>query len=40
MIISNSSPLMNLAIVGHLNLLSKLFEKMTVPQEVWEELVA
>ena len=28
------------AIGGILDLLSKLFEKMTVPQEVWEELVA
>ena len=39
MIVSNSSPLMNLAIVGHLDLFSKLFEKITVPQEVREELV-
>jgi predicted nucleic acid-binding protein len=31
--------LMNLAIVGQRDLLSNLFEKITIPQEVWEELV-
>ncbi len=39
LIISNSSPLMNLAIIGHLDLLQKIFGKITIPDEVWKELV-
>ena len=34
-VVSNSSPLMNLAIIGHLNLLQELFVHITVPQEVF-----
>lgn len=37
-VISNSSPLMNLAIIGQLELVQKLFGRITVPQEVWHEL--
>ena len=37
-VVSNSSPLMNLAIIGHLNLLQELFVHITVPQEVFREL--
>ena len=37
-VISNSSPLMNLAIIGQLDLVQKLFSTITVPQEVWNEL--
>ena len=37
-VISNSSPLMNLAIIKHLNLLQELFGQITVPQEVFREL--
>lgn len=37
-VVSNSSPLMNLAIIGQINLLRELFLKITVPEEVWQEL--
>lgn len=37
-VISNSSPLMNLAIIGQLDLIKALFGKVFVPQEVWNEL--
>lgn len=37
-VVSNSSPLMNLAIIGKLDLLRELFGRMMVPQEVWSEL--
>lgn len=38
MIVSNSSPLMNLAIVGHLEILRELFNTISIPEEVWSEL--
>jgi predicted nucleic acid-binding protein len=38
MVVSNASPVMNLAIIGQLDLIQKLFGHITVPQEVWEEL--
>jgi len=38
LVISNSPPLMNLPIIGQLNLLRELFAKITIPQEVWQEL--
>jgi predicted nucleic acid-binding protein len=38
MIVSNSSPLMNLAIIGHLHLLKELFGKIVVTDQVWKEL--
>jgi len=37
-VISNSSPLMNLAIIGQLDLVKTLFGRVLVPQEVWHEL--
>lgn len=37
-VISNSSPLMNLAIIGQLDLIKTLFGRILVPQEVWHEL--
>ena len=37
-VVSNSSPLMNLAIIGRLDLLRELFTHVTVPQEVFREL--
>ncbi len=37
-VVSNSSPLMNLAIIGQINLLRELFLKIAVPEEVWQEL--
>ena len=33
MIVSNTSPLMNLAIIGQLNLLRKIFPRIIVPEE-------
>jgi uncharacterized protein len=39
LIVSNSSPLMNLAIIGQLSLLHDLFGRITIPNEVWQELV-
>ena len=38
MIVSNTSPLMNLAIIGQLNLLRKIFPRVVVPEEVQREL--
>lgn len=37
-VVSNSSPLMNLAIIGQLELLHKLFKNIIIPEEVWIEL--
>ncbi|MCP4104162.1 MAG: DUF3368 domain-containing protein, partial [Desulfobacteraceae bacterium] len=37
-IVSNSSPLMNLAIIRHLYLLKEIFSEIMVPEEVWKEL--
>jgi predicted nucleic acid-binding protein len=37
-VISNSSPLMNLAIIGQLDLVKTLFGRVLVPQEVWHDL--
>lgn len=37
-VVSNSSPLMNLAIIGQLDLIKALFGRVFVPQEVWHEL--
>ncbi len=38
LVISNSSPLMNLAVIQQLNLVRELFVKITVPEQVWREL--
>ena len=37
--VSNSSPLLYLAALGDLNLLSALFGNILIPQAVWQELV-
>lgn len=39
MVVSNTSPLMNLAIIGRLDLLRHLYETIHVPDAVWDELV-
>lgn len=40
MIISNSTPILHLGKVGHLNLLQKCFEKISIPEEVFLEISA
>lgn len=35
---SNSSPIMNLAVVGHVQLLERLYSKVYIPEAVWHEL--
>lgn len=39
MIISNSSPLINLAAINKLDLLSKLYSEIIIPDAVWKEVV-
>ena len=39
LVISNSSPIMNLAIIGQLHLMQELFGKIVIPKEVWSELI-
>lgn len=39
-VVSNTSPLLNLAIIGELSLLHRLFQKVIVPDAVWSELEA
>lgn len=39
MVVSNTSPLMNLAIIGRLDLLRHFYETVHVLQAVWDELV-
>jgi predicted nucleic acid-binding protein len=38
-VISNASPIINLAIIGRLNLLKKFWAKIYVPEAVWKEVV-
>jgi predicted nucleic acid-binding protein len=38
-IVSNASPLINLARIGKLDLLYQLYGKLTVPSAVWQEVV-
>ncbi len=38
-VVSNSSPLINLAIIGQLNLLEKFFQIVWIPDAVWRECV-
>ncbi len=38
-IVSNASPLINLARIGELNLLSQLYGELIVPEAVWREVV-
>jgi uncharacterized protein len=37
--VSNASPLISLARIGHLDLLPKLFERVLIPTEVYNEIV-
>lgn len=39
-VVSNTSPLLNLALVDRLDLLETQFETIHVPREVWDELTA
>lgn len=39
MVVSNTSPLMNLAIIGRLDLLRHFYETIDVPEAVWNELI-
>ena len=38
-IVSNSSPIINLARIGELNLLHQLYEEVIIPEAVWQEVV-
>lgn len=38
-IVSNASPLINLARIGHLTLLQAVYGELVIPQAVWEEVV-
>ena len=38
-VISNSSPIMNLAAIGQLHLIHEMLGKIIVPEEVWTEMV-
>ncbi|MEW6417928.1 MAG: DUF3368 domain-containing protein [Nitrospirota bacterium] len=38
MIVSNSSALINLSAIGHLDLLQKLYTEIIIPEAVWEEV--
>ena len=40
LIISDTSPLMNLAVVGYLELLQQLYDTVIIPEAVWNELSA
>jgi uncharacterized protein len=39
-VVSNTSPLTNLAAIGHFELLRKLFGEIHIAHGVWEELVS
>jgi predicted nucleic acid-binding protein len=39
LVISDSSPIMSLAIIGQLRLIQELFGKIIIPKEVWDELI-
>jgi uncharacterized protein len=38
-VVSNTSPLINLAQIGQLNLLQQLYDQVVVPQAVYDEIV-
>jgi predicted nucleic acid-binding protein len=38
-IVSNASPLINLARIGKLDLLHRLYDSVLIPQAVWDEVV-
>jgi hypothetical protein len=40
LVVSNTSPLLNLALVDRLDLLEAQFSGITVPEQVWGELTA
>ena len=40
LVVSDTSPLLNLALIGRLDLLETQFSSLTVPAQVWNELVA
>ncbi len=37
-VVSNTSPIMNLAVAGHLNLLEQLYDRIFIPEAVLQEL--
>jgi len=39
-VVSNTSPLLNLALIERLDLLEVQFESIVLPEHVWEELLA
>jgi predicted nucleic acid-binding protein len=39
LVVSNSSPIMNLAIIGQLHLIQELFGEIIISKEVWSELI-
>lgn len=39
-VVSNTSPIMNLAVVGQLNILKQLYDKVLIPEGVFQELSA
>jgi predicted nucleic acid-binding protein len=39
-VVSNSSPIMNLAVVGQVHALERLYGKVYIPEAVWQELSA
>ena len=38
-VVSNASPLINLARIGQLRLLPRIFERLLIPEAVWQEVV-
>ncbi|MGA1825192.1 MAG: DUF3368 domain-containing protein [bacterium] len=40
LIVSNTSPIMNLAVVGQLELIEKIYEKILIPKDVLQEILA
>ena len=38
MVVSNTSPIINFAVIGHLELLKELYEKIIIPQAVYHEI--
>lgn len=39
-VVSNTSPLLNLALIDRLDLLEEQFGTIVIPEQVWEELLA
>ncbi|WP_218011963.1 hypothetical protein [Natrinema sp. CBA1119] len=40
LVVSDTSPLLNLALIDRLDLVGEQFSTVTVPQQVWNELLA